>query len=201
VDSTTGIQMAYLKKWAPRAYNPLELRVPQILPRAPAGKSIAHQMDATEAVECLSADVAYIDPPYNQHKYLGNYHIWESLVLWDKPEVYGIACKRVDCRTRFSAFNSKVGAREAMRRVIQGVKARYMVVSFSNEGYFTRQEMEEILKTRGEVRVMEQEFRRYIGARIGIYSPTGNKVGNVSHVTNTEYVYVVSPTIECIPQP
>jgi adenine-specific DNA-methyltransferase len=34
VDSTTGVQMAYLKAWAPRALNELCLRVPDVLPRA-----------------------------------------------------------------------------------------------------------------------------------------------------------------------
>lgn len=84
VDSTTGLQMAYLKGWAPRAHNALQLRLPRILPRAAGGKGEAHCLDAVEAAG-MEADVAYIDPPYNQHSYLGNYHVWESLVRWDKP--------------------------------------------------------------------------------------------------------------------
>ncbi|MEY4390948.1 MAG: hypothetical protein RLZZ400_691, partial [Actinomycetota bacterium] len=91
VDSTTGIQMAYLKSWAPRAYNDLELRVPAILSRSKYGKSKATQLEAIDAVVSMEVDLMYVDPPYNQHSYLANYHVWESLVLWDKPEVYGIA--------------------------------------------------------------------------------------------------------------
>jgi adenine-specific DNA-methyltransferase len=192
VDSTTGVQMAYLKQWAARANNDLTLRMPEVLPQARAGKGSAHQLDALDAVAHLEADVAYIDPPYNQHKYLGNYHIWESLVLWDKPEVYGVACKRVDCRERGSAFNSRPNAAAAMQAVIDGVRARDLVVSFNNEGYFTREEMERMLARRGEVLVIEQDFKRYVGAQIGIYNPKGKKVGEVSHLRNTEYVYVVT---------
>ncbi len=80
VDSTTGVQMAYLKQWAPRAANDLVLRVPAVLPRAARGKGRALELDALDAARATPADVAYLDPPYNQHKYLGNYHIWESLV-------------------------------------------------------------------------------------------------------------------------
>ena len=98
VDSTTGLQMAYLKQWAPRAHRDLELRVPDVLPRAANGKGRATCLDALEAAAALEADVAYVDPPYNQHSYLGNYHVWESLVRWDKPEVYGVACKRSDVK-------------------------------------------------------------------------------------------------------
>lgn len=194
VDSTTGVQMAYLKSWAPRAFNDLHLRVPDVLPRARHGKGSAHQLDAFDAVSELEADVVYIDPPYNQHKYLGNYHIWESLVLWDRPEVYGIACKRVDVKTRSSAFNSKREARSAMERVVRDVRATSLVVSFSNEGYFTYDEVIDILATRGEPVALEVDFKRYVGAQIGIYNPQGRKVGEVSHLRNKEFIFVVSPS-------
>jgi adenine-specific DNA-methyltransferase len=193
VDSTTGLQMAYLKSWAPRASNDIHLRLPSVLPRAKRGKGSAHQLDAFDAVDVLEADVAYIDPPYNQHKYLGNYHIWESLVLWDKPEVYGIACKRIDCRERRSAFNSKPDAHAALLRVIRDVRARILVVSFSNEGYFSQDELLGILATRGHVLAYEVDFKRYVGAQIGIYNPQGDRVGEVSHLRNKENIFVVSP--------
>jgi adenine-specific DNA-methyltransferase len=192
VDSTTGVQMAYLKTWAPRASNDLELRVPQLLPRATAGKGEAHRLPAEDAAARLEADVAYIDPPYNQHSYLGNYHVWESLALWDKPEVYGIACKRVDVRERKSAFNSKVAATDALSRVIERVRARHLVVSFNDEGYIPRAQMETLLASRGSVRVLAHDYKRYVGAQIGIHNPAGKVVGEISHLRNTEYLYVVS---------
>lgn len=192
VDSTTGVQMAYLKQWAKRAHNDLELRVPALLPKAPSGKGSAYQLDAVEATS-LDADIAYIDPPYNQHKYLGNYHIWESLVLWDKPEVYGIACKRVDVRYRPSDFNSKVRAGEALKALFNKTKATHLVVSFSDEGYFSKIEIEEMLKgCRKHVVTLENDFKRYVGAQIGIHNDKGDKVGKVSHLRNVEYIYVAS---------
>ncbi len=193
VDSTTGVQMAYLKQWAPRALRDLELRLPEIAPRAAAGKGGAHRMGAADAVDVLEADIAYLDPPYNQHSYLGNYHVWESLVLWDKPEHYGVACKRVDCRERKSDFNSKRKFRAAWERIVDRVRAPYLLVSFSDEGFIGREEMEAILARRGEVQVIESDYRRYVGARIGIFNPRGEKVGRVGRLRNKEYLYVVSP--------
>ncbi len=193
VDSTTGVQMAYLKQWAPRSLRDLELRLPEVLSRATHGKGSAFQLDALEATAAIEADVAYLDPPYNQHKYLGNYHIWESLVLWDKPEVYGKACKRIDCHDRTSAFNRKRGAQPALQAIIDGVRAKHLVVSFSNEGYLRREDLEAMLARRGHVLVLSQDFRRYVGAQIGIYGPQGNKVGAVSHLRNVEFIYVVTP--------
>lgn len=191
VDSTTGVQMAYLKQWAPRASNDLQLRMPDVL----AGRGVAWQLDALEAAQTLSeqdVDLVYLDPPYNQHSYLGNYHVWESLVRWDKPEVYGIACKRVDCRTTKSRFNSKVQLYEALKEIIAVLRAKHLVVSFNNEGYVSRDDMERLLGDYGQVRVVETDFKRYVGAQIGIYNPKGEKVGNVSHLRNKEYLFVVS---------
>ncbi|MBL8746083.1 MAG: DNA adenine methylase [Phycisphaerae bacterium] len=196
VDSTTGVQMAYLKQWAPRAHNDLELRMPDVLPRAASGKGQAHQLDAFDAAAALEADIAYIDPPYNQHSYLGNYHVWESLIRWDKPAVYGVACKRIDCRERQSIFNSRPRFDDAISRLLHAVRARTLIVSFNNEGYLPRERMESILSSLwdGSARVttLEHDFKRYVGAQIGIYNPQGEKVGRVSHLRNTEYLYIAS---------
>jgi adenine-specific DNA-methyltransferase len=196
VDSTTGLQMAYLKEWAPRAFNDLNLRVPHVLPRARHGKGQAVCVDAIEAARLFDGDVAYIDPPYNQHSYLGNYHIWETLVRWDKPEVYGVACKRVDVRTRRSVFNSRPRFASAMRRLLSHVRARILVVSFSDEGYMDRREMEAMLGQlwNGDAKIMtmENDFKRYVGAQIGIYNPQGERVGKVGHLRNKEFLFVAS---------
>ena len=192
VDSTTGVQMAYLKSWAPRAKNDLKMKMPDILTQATHGKSEAFQMDALQASKVLKADLAYLDPPYNQHKYLGNYHIWESLVCWDKPGFYGIAKKRIDVKTRKSPFNSKPRATAEMASVIKNLDVRYLVVSFSDEGYISRDEMVKVLEERGHVKVLTNNYKRYVGAQIGIHSTDGRKVGSVSHLSNKEYIFVVS---------
>jgi len=194
VDSTTGLQMAYLKQWAPRAFKPLSLRIPELLPRPQAGRCSAQSLDALAALATPAAatcDIAYIDPPYNQHSYLGNYHIWESLVRWDKPEVYGIACKRTDCRERKSAFNSRPAARDALANVLAAAPAPILVVSFNDEGFTSRDDMEAMLARRGgAVEVVGHDFKRYVGAQIGIYNPSGDKVGKIGRLRNTEYLFI-----------
>ena len=196
VDSTCGLQMAYLKQWAPRASNDLELRMPDVL----KGPGTALQLDAADAVKSSSFDLIYLDPPYNQHKYLGNYHIWESLVRWDKPEVYGVACKRVDCRDYKSPYNSPSLIAPAIEQLIRTCDARHLLVSFNNEGFVDRARMEELLGERGHLRTMEVDFKRYVGAQIGIYDPSGNKVGKVGHLRNKEFLYLVSADSSALDQ-
>jgi adenine-specific DNA-methyltransferase len=190
VDSTTGVQMAYLKGWSKRSHNALELRLPDVLPRRTQAACRAVRGDAV-AMAKLPADIVYLDPPYNQHSYLGNYHVWESLVLWDKPAVYGIACKRVDVRERASLFNRKRDCKEALAQVLANVDARHVVVSFNDEGYVSPAELRAMLEPRGEVHVVEVDYPRYVGARIGIYSPAGKKTGVVGKLRNRELLFVV----------
>jgi len=192
VDSTTGVQMAYLKRWAPRAHRDLELRIPAVLPRAAAGKGTAMEADAADAARAMGpVDLAYVDPPYNQHKYLGNYHIWETLVRWDAPDVYGRACKRVDCRDRRSAFNSKRTIADALRTVVNAIDARFLVVSFNDEGFLDAAALHDILSAEGDVRVQGFDHKRYVGAQIGIHDPAGRRVGQVGRLRNRELLFLV----------
>lgn len=186
VDSTVGLQMAYLKQWAPRAHNALCMRVPDMV----TGTGTALQLDALQAVALGSYDLAYLDPPYNQHKYRNNYHVWETLVRWDQPAVYGVACKRVDCREYVSDFNSKARIASALAAVLDRVDARFVLVSFNNEGYLAAEAVVEMLSATADVRVLRVDHQRYVGAQIGIYNPSGVKTGSISHLRNQELFFL-----------
>jgi len=188
VDSTTGVQMAYLKRWAPRALRPLRLPTPTLLP----GPGSASRLDAAECARRIGpVDLAYLDPPYNQHSYLGNYHVWETLLLGDEPESYGVARKRVDCRTRKSPWNSTRRIRDALDELLEAVDARWLLVSFNDEGALTTRELHERLAARGDVERVDVDHPRYVGARIGIHNPRGEKVGTVGRTRNTECLFLV----------
>ena len=187
VDSTTGLQMAYLKQWAPRSFQPLQLRMPELLPGA--GKATC--LEAHAAVRRYEADLVYLDPPYNQHSYLGNYHVWESLVRWDKPEVYGVAMKRIDVRTRASAFNRPSTIAAALAEVVATARAKWLLVSFSDEGFLPLLELRAMLRARGRVREVAIDHPRYIGHRIGIHDAQGRKVGTPGKARNHEHLFVV----------
>ncbi|MDX6667063.1 MAG: adenine-specific DNA-methyltransferase [Solirubrobacteraceae bacterium] len=189
VDSTTGLQMAYLKSWAPRSHHPLRLRRPELLP----GEGTAMRVDALDVASWLpEVDLAYLDPPYNQHSYFRNYHVWETLVAWDAPGHYGVACKREDCRdpATHSPFNSKRTIRDAIARVVADVRARVVVLSYNDEAWIELDDLVDLCTARGAVGVLEFDSRRYVGARIGIHNPAGKRVGRVRRLRNVEYLLV-----------
>jgi adenine-specific DNA-methyltransferase len=193
VDSTTGVQMAFVKQWAERSYRDLELRVPDLV----AGGGRMVRGDACQLASRLGRfDVAYLDPPYNQHRYFTNYHIWETLVAWDAPAHYGVACKRLDARephTR-SVFNDRRAMPGALARVIAEVDAELVVVSYNDESWVTIDELEAMAAVgREAVRTLAFDSRRYVGARIGIHDREGRKVGQVGRTRNVEYLVLAGP--------
>jgi adenine-specific DNA-methyltransferase len=188
VDSTTGVQMAYVKAWAARSFKPLQLQVPELI----EGTGHAVRGDACELAGRLGGfDLAYLDPPYNQHRYEGNYHIWETLVAWDEPDHYGIACKRVEVKDGpRSAFNSRRTIRDALLGVVDAIDAGVLVLSYNDESWLSLAELVEMCSLRGHVEVLAFPSARYVGARIGIHNPAGEKVGRPGRLENVEYVLV-----------
>jgi adenine-specific DNA-methyltransferase len=190
VDSTIGLQMAYLKQWAPRSHNDLRLETPGLIP----GRGRTMRGDAADVVAALEpVDLMYLDPPYNQHRYFGNYHIWETLIRWDAPPSYGVARKRADVRdpaTR-SRFNSKREMPAALAELLRAAKARVLLVSYNDESWITAEEMTAMLRAAGreKVELLAFDHQRHVGARIGIFSPEGKKVGAVGRTRNVEYLF------------
>ena len=187
--------MAYVKQWAPRSVRPMELRVPALL----EGTGRAVHGDAVELAAALGPfDLAYLDPPYNQHRYFTNYHVWETLVAWDAPEAYGVARKRVDARdpqTR-SAFNSRRTMADALASVVRHTHCELLVLSYNDESWLGMDELETLCRDgeqEREVATLAFDSARYVGARIGIFDPSGRRVGQVGHLRNQELLVLAGP--------
>lgn len=192
VDSTAGVQMAYMKRWSRRSYRPLSLRVPTLIP----GRGSALRGDACELAAAVGPhDLAYLDPPYNQHRYAANYHIWETLVAWDAPQHYGVACKRADLRdpSTASRFNRKREMPAALAGVIRQVDAEVVVLSCNDESWVNLDDLREMCSVKGDVAVLAFDSRRYVGAVIGVHNQRGERVGRVGRTRNVEYLLVAGP--------
>ena len=189
VDSTTGVQMAYLKTWSRRSFLDIELQVPELL--AGSGRSI--RGDAIEQAPNLgSFDLAYLDPPYNQHRYFGNYHIWETLVRWDQPEYYGIANKRIDTRAKEnkSDFNSKLTLPTALATLISELDVKTLVLSYNNESWLSRRELTDMCSKFETVEILDFDSKRYVGSQIGGYNQSGRLVGKPGAHRNLEHIVI-----------
>ncbi|HMQ27383.1 MAG TPA: hypothetical protein PKA98_15435, partial [Acidimicrobiales bacterium] len=103
-----------------------------------------------------------------------------------------VACKRVDARdpATKSVFNAKREMPAALRAGVAAVDARVLILSYNDEAWLSLDELVDACAVRGHVEVLAFDSKRYVGAQIGIHDPMGQKVGEVSHLRNVEYVLV-----------
>ena len=134
-------------------------------------ENLVFREDAQALAERLSReeiDIAYLDPPYNQHPYGSNYHVLNSVALWDKPALSQQitrgtkAAIRTDWRTqRRSAYNYKDEASRAYDRLLDTIRARYILTSYSTDGMIPLESLLRSATGRGHVSVVMQGYKRY----------------------------------------
>jgi adenine-specific DNA-methyltransferase len=172
VDNSVGVQQAYLKDWAKRTDDSLEL-LDMHFYKGPVAK---HYIGNCLSIGYEPADVAYLDPPYSSHSYSTYYHIWDSVTRWDKPEVSLKTNRRVDRVSKSSEFdadmvspwNSKVKALTAFIELCKRLPARNLLISYNNESIVPLDQLTEALeKEFGPIDVEKISYQRNIMAQIG----------------------------------
>ena len=109
-------------------------------------------------------DVAYLDPPYNQHPYGSNYFMLNLLAQYERPtEISTVS--GIPRHWNRSAYNRPQEIRKALSDLVENLKAEYIVVSFSSEGFLSRDELEALLRGFGPLKVLEQRYPAFRGSR------------------------------------
>lgn len=181
VDNTLGHFTSYLKDWSPRSYNHLYLKTPKLFPCFTSCEVICG--DVFDIID-RQVDLAYFDPPYGSNnekmppsrvRYASYYHLWTTVCLNDKPELFGKAGRRIDTSdpiagSVFEEFrrNPDTGrffAVETIERLIKSANARWIILSYSSGGRATAQELNDILSSCGDViDVIELDYKRNVMA-------------------------------------
>ena len=183
VDSTLGHYAAYLSKWSSRSYNDMVLKLPRRFPNDKAHEVI--RGDIFETIQNQSVDFAYFDPPYGSNnekmppsrvRYTSYYHIWTSVILNDKPAVFGKANRREDTRddiavSVFEEFrkngDDRFIAMEALRKLIQETQSRYILLSYGSGGRTTKNELFDIISESGQLlKAVEIDYRKNVMANM-----------------------------------
>ena len=124
--------------------------------------------DTNELVKNISADVVYIDPPYNSRQYCDAYHLIENIARWKKPEVFGVA-KKMD-RTALKSRYCTRSAPSAFKDLIDNLNAKYIVVSYNNmankgndrsNARISDTQILDTLKTKGKVKTYSEQFKAF----------------------------------------
>jgi adenine-specific DNA-methyltransferase len=137
--------------------------------------------DANRLVRSVpEVDVAYIDPPYNQHPYGSNYFMLNLIVDYALPPAVSRVSGIPEDWNR-SDYNKARCARNALEDLLENLKARFVLVSFNSEGFISREEMTALLERFGRLEVLETPYNAFRGSR--------NLRGRGIHVK--EYLFVL----------
>ncbi|MDY6488295.1 DNA adenine methylase [Acinetobacter faecalis] len=184
VSNTSGVFKSFHHGWGGKTQTALE-RIESLLWLTPSrfcenidphadGKKPAAEVwcvDAQHLANQMSGfevDVAYLDPPYNQHAYSSNYHVLNALTLWDQnnlptPDTKGFksGIDRAWRKERPSPYNSSKHAQEAYENLLATINARYILTSYSTDGNISATDLLQANLKRGRVTLLTQDVPRY----------------------------------------
>ena len=109
-------------------------------------------------------DLVYYDPPYNQHPYGSNYFMLNIINNGGEREIQD-GVSGIAKEWNKSAYNKKRLAEEAMDRLLADTRARYIVISYNDEGIIPIEDFKSVLSRYGKWELMEQDYNTYRGSR------------------------------------
>ena len=154
------------------------------------------QMDAEARARELAKekeiDIVYLDPPYNQHSYGSNYHVLNTVALWDLERVKKdltveilpgnkAAIRRDWLEERRSEYNRKQESKVAFKRLLEAIRAHYTLISYSTDGHIT---VEEMIRMAGQTGALEVTTRNYGRYRVSTQRKT-------DRASTTEFVLTI----------
>lgn len=89
VANTASVYEAFLKNIKKSASKELEIKPLEVLIENEDKKYLVKNEDANKLIREISGDILYMDPPYNTRKYDTNYHMLETIALYDNPKIKG----------------------------------------------------------------------------------------------------------------
>ncbi len=181
--NTSGVFKAYHKGFGghngdamKRIISPIELEMPHLINSdypAHIFKEDANQLVRMDALKNL--DIAYLDPPYNQHQYGSNYHMLNSIALWDKiPHPLelnerGILCEKAAIRKDWIKTRSKYCYQESaiasFSDLLENLDARHLLISYSTDGIIPFDIMKDLCVKQGKISLVTNEYTKYRGGK------------------------------------
>lgn len=145
----------------------LELHLPLASETNHPGNQCFH-MDSNTLAKEITADLVYIDPPYNSRQYCDAYHLLENVARWEQPEVFGVA-RKMD-RTHLKSRYCTKEAATAFEDLINNLHCRYILLSYNNmatkgndrsNAKISDEDILRILKNKGEVRIFSEDYKAF----------------------------------------
>lgn len=166
ISNTAGVYGAFLKHWDSRAHNSLKfIKLGENLfdytERICDVESYCDKIE--NIISKVDCDILYLDPPYTQNQYGTQYHLLETLVLDDNPQMSRITGSRPVTPMK-SLWSKDIYAQVLFDEVVANTRARYIILSYNNDGIMSKDFIEATLKRYGvedSYSCIEIDYKKY----------------------------------------
>ncbi len=114
--------------------------------------------DSNKLIKRIEGDILYLDPPYNSRQYGANYHLLNTIALYDNFIPKGKTGLR---KYKKSAYCSKQSVKTAFNDLIKNAKFKYIFLSYNNEGLMSAEEIKKIMSKYGQYDLAITEYSRF----------------------------------------
>ena len=177
VANTASVYGAFLKKLKKSAQKELQLYYNEII--FGDKENVVFNDDILKILNKEKIDLLYLDPPYNARQYCSNYHMLETISKYDNPNISGKTGLR-EYEKQKSKFCSRNKVKKEFEKIVKTTNAKYILLSYNNEGLMTIKDVQEILSLRGEPKTFILKYKRF----------KADKTENRNHKSNFTYEYL-----------
>jgi len=178
VANTASVYGAFLKKLKKTAQKTLQLKAANF--DISTQRNLVFQQNANQLIKEIEGDILYLDPPYNARQYGANYHLLNTIALYDDFTPKGKTGLRDYERSVYCKKNEVL---EQFEQLIQDSRFRYIFVSYNNEGLMSLDQIRSVMEKYGDYRLATIAYQRFKADR------TENR--NHKAVGTFEYLHIL----------
>ena len=175
VANTASVYGAFLKNLKRSALKPLSLE--PALFEINCNDHQVYQMDANQLIKNISGDILYLDPPYNARQYGANYHMLNTIALYDNFTPKGKTGLREYNRSKYC---SKSDVTSEFETLIREANFKYIFLSYNNEGLMSVEQVRDIFERYGKYDLVQTEYQRF----------KADKTENRKHKADSTFEYL-----------
>ena len=121
----------------------------------------SHQVfneNANDLIATISGDILYLDPPYNAREYGANYHLLNTIALYDDFIPRGKTGLR---EYKKSAWCKKGDVENALESLLQKAQFKWIFLSYNDEGLLSLETIKNLMRKYGKYSCVKQEYQRF----------------------------------------
>lgn len=179
VANTASVYGAFLKRLKKSAQKELVIK-PALYELSHHAHHQVFNQDSNQLIKKIEGDILYLDPPYNARQYGANYHLLNTIALYDRFAPQGKTGLRTYNKSKYC---HKTTVLETFENLVENARFKYLFLSYNNEGLMSVKDIRQIMSKYGIYEVFSTQYQRF----------KADREENRTHkaTTTVEYLHVL----------